>query len=159
MPLHAEDLDPETRKRLGVPEPEPEPPKQRPAPQSKAAPKAATPKPPKAPATPKAPKAKPAPKPPTPASTPASPAPSGSVIDAGAGWVLGLIAYAVFNAYLNYGPAGARGWFAAKFLNKPYSPNGAQTPAPAAPKLGSTAPSTIAPGVGGSGLTGSGGSW
>jgi len=73
--------------------------------------------------------------------------------------VLGLIAYAVFNAYLNYGPAGARGWFAAKFLNKPYSPNGAPAPAPAAPKLGSTAPSTIAPGVGGSGLTGSGGSW
>lgn len=35
------------------------------------------------------------------------------------GFAFGLIAYALFINYIRYGPAGVRGWIAAKFINKP----------------------------------------
>lgn len=35
------------------------------------------------------------------------------------GFAFGLVLYAVALASIKYGPAGARGWIAAKFLNKP----------------------------------------
>lgn len=39
-----------------------------------------------------------------------------------AGFLLGFGLYAVGLNYLKYGPAGARGWFAAKFFNEPFDP-------------------------------------
>lgn len=36
----------------------------------------------------------------------------------GAGFLLGLVAFALGTSYLRYGPAGVRGWFSAKFVNK-----------------------------------------
>jgi hypothetical protein len=44
---------------------------------------------------------------------------STGAVNAGAGWVLGLIAYALFSAYINHGTAGPKGWLKAKFLNEP----------------------------------------
>lgn len=35
------------------------------------------------------------------------------------GFAFGLVAYCLFINYLRYGPAGVRGWIAAKFVNKP----------------------------------------
>ncbi len=51
---------------------------------------------------------------------PSSGGPSlGSVsVDDGAGLLLGLVAYALVHAYLVGGPAGARAWVAAKWLNR-----------------------------------------
>lgn len=65
----------------------------------------------------------------------------------GAGVVLGVIAYALFLSYIQYGWPGVRGWFAAKFLNKPYNPSTASgvtasTPAPQGPQLTSSTPSS-----------------
>lgn len=65
-----------------------------------------------------------------------------------AGVILGLAGYAIIINYVRYGWPGVRGWFAAKFLNKPFNPNdpnakvadvipfpgpGTQTTAPSAP--------------------------
>lgn len=44
---------------------------------------------------------------------------STGAVNAGAGWVLGLIAYALFSAYINHGTAGPKWWLKAKFLNDP----------------------------------------
>lgn len=57
----------------------------------------------------------------------------------GAGILLGAVAWALVNAYLNYGPAGPRAWLAAKFLNRTGAgvagtvtqPNGTVTSGPA----------------------------
>ena len=50
---------------------------------------------------------------------------STGAVNAGAGWVLGLIAYALFSAYINHGTAGPKGWLKAKFLNDPMPKPGA----------------------------------
>lgn len=39
-----------------------------------------------------------------------------------AGWVLGLVVYALVLNYLQGGAAQARGWLGAKFINRPYAP-------------------------------------
>lgn len=57
-----------------------------------------------------------------------------SGVDEGAGVLLGLVVYALAHAYLAGGPALARQWLAAKFLNR------TGTPAAAAATTGRTAP-------------------
>lgn len=52
------------------------------------------------------------------------------VVNEGAGFLLGLIGYALLINFLRGGRAQARGWIAAKFLNRPY---GAAQPLPAQP--------------------------
>lgn len=100
-------LDPATRAKV-----EAELAKQRPPAKAPAAPKA-----PRAPA---APKAAPAAKATPTRSAPATkPAPTGGAVDAGAGWLLGLIGYALVASYVRYGPKGPRSWLSAKFINKP----------------------------------------
>jgi hypothetical protein len=51
------------------------------------------------------------------------------IVNDGAGFVLGLVGYGLFINFLRGGRAQARGWVAAKFLNRPYTP-------PAAPVIG-----------------------
>lgn len=46
---------------------------------------------------------------------------SGSKVDSGAGLVLGAIAYALVVNFLRGGMPAVKGWFAAKFLNHPYT--------------------------------------
>jgi hypothetical protein len=43
------------------------------------------------------------------------------LVNDGAGFVLGLILYALVLNYVQGGPSQARGWIAAKFLNRPFS--------------------------------------
>ncbi len=65
-----------------------------------------------------------APKKAAPAPAPGRPSTSGGSsissvgVDDGAGLLLGLFAYALAHAYLVGGPAGAKAWLAAKFLNR-----------------------------------------
>ncbi len=47
-----------------------------------------------------------------------------------AGTALGFVAFALFRAILNGGPAEAKGWLAAKFINEPYTGG---VPVPTAP--------------------------
>lgn len=50
------------------------------------------------------------------------------------GFLLGLLGFALFQAYLRGGWAGVRGWLGAKFLNRPSNIGGAATPlTPASP--------------------------
>ncbi|MCU1449333.1 MAG: hypothetical protein JWP02_1503 [Acidimicrobiales bacterium] len=55
-------------------------------------------------------------------------APGGTVVEEGAGFLLGLVLYALVLSYIKYGPDGVRGWLAAKFFNRPYNPPGAAPP-------------------------------
>lgn len=58
---------------------------------------------------------------------------AGATANDGAGFLLGLIGYAIMAAYLRGGVGGVRAWFAAKFLNHTI-PTAAATPAkPATP--------------------------
>lgn len=50
-----------------------------------------------------------------------------AVVDEGAGFVLGLVAYALLLNYLRGGIPAVRGWLAAKFINRPYHGPGAGT--------------------------------
>lgn len=55
-----------------------------------------------------------------------------SVANDGAGVLLGFVAYALLVNWLRHGPAGTKGWLAAKFLNRPAAlakpaPKGAQS--------------------------------
>lgn len=64
---------------------------------------------------------------------------AGGAVEQGAGFLLGVIAYALALNYLRGGPDAARGWLAAKFLNRPYAapPAAALTPeTPARPDFG-----------------------
>lgn len=113
--LRYEDLDPDTRKRIrdkGIQVPDDEP---KPAPAPKPAPPPSTARAPRS--APSRPARRPAPR-------RSSSASSGSVTDAGSGWILGLIAYALFRSYVVYGPPGPKGWLAAKFINRPLVPAG-----------------------------------
>jgi hypothetical protein len=101
--LRVEDLDPETRARLqasGQLPPDPEPEREpvtgapTPGPGRRARPR---------------PQAEPGPLDRVPHTKPTS---------TGAGFILGLIAWAVVRAYLTGGTAGVRQWMAAKFVNK-----------------------------------------
>lgn len=64
----------------------------------------------------------------------------GSAPQEGAGLLLGLILYALASSYIRYGPAGVRGWFAAKFINKPFAPAAGSTPNAATPHIPTAAP-------------------
>ncbi len=65
---------------------------------------------------------------------------SGSGVQEGAGFLLGLFLYALFINYLRAGPAGVRGWLAAKFLNKPV---GAPTSSTAKPTAAAAPAGTV----------------
>ncbi|MGI8685123.1 MAG: hypothetical protein ACR2MO_08575 [Acidimicrobiales bacterium] len=65
----------------------------------------------------------------------------------GAGFLLGLIVYAVFLNYVRAGPAGATAWIKAKFLNQ-------TTGAPAAAKLTPAAPDFAADSAAGRAVAG-----
>lgn len=54
-------------------------------------------------------------------------------VDDGAGFLLGLIGYALVLAYLRNGPAGVKGWMRAKFLNEPTAASKAKPRASTAP--------------------------
>jgi hypothetical protein len=54
----------------------------------------------------------------------------GDLVNDGAGFLLGLIVYALVINYLRGGTAQARGWIAAKFINKPRAAKRATGPAP-----------------------------
>ena len=56
---------------------------------------------------------------------------SGGAAQEGAGFLLGLFAYALLLNYLRGGVPQVKGWLGAKFLNKPY--RGASQAPPAAP--------------------------
>lgn len=56
-----------------------------------------------------------------------SPVPGGNVAEEGAGFLLGLFAYALLVNFLRAGPAGVRAWLAAKFINKTSTPATAPT--------------------------------
>lgn len=58
---------------------------------------------------------------------------AGSIANDGAGFLLGLFAYALVANFLRNGAAGSRGWLAAKFLNRPMGAASAKPNAPAKP--------------------------
>lgn len=65
----------------------------------------------------------------------------------GAGFLLGLTAYALVLAWIQYGPEGPKAWIAAKFLNRPWD-GPARTPGPAAtPAAPSPAAAPSVPGA------------
>lgn len=53
-------------------------------------------------------------------------------INDGAGFLLGVVLYALALNYVQGGPGQARGWLSAKFLNKPYQRTGSSSHAKAA---------------------------
>lgn len=53
---------------------------------------------------------------------------AGSLANDGAGFLLGLFAYALLANYLRNGVPGVKGWLAAKFLNRPMDSSGASAP-------------------------------
>jgi hypothetical protein len=62
----------------------------------------------------------------------------------GAGAILALFAYPILVAALKNGPAAAKGWIAAKFINQPYQPAGPGSRKGKTPR--STAPPPRRPG-------------
>lgn len=84
------------------------------------------------------------------------PKPAADFVSDGSGFLLGLIGYALVLNYIRGGPAAVRGWFAAKFMNKPYQPSTPLAPTtPAAPDFGRppSTPSGIYTQFGGGGVT------
>lgn len=71
---------------------------------------------------------------------------AGSAASDGAGFVLGLIAYAILANYLRGGVPAVRAWFAAKFLNKTGA--GAARPSPVGAPPRPAAPDAVAIRVG-----------
>jgi hypothetical protein len=67
------------------------------------------------------------------AARPAARRGGGGLVDDGAGFILGLVAYALLVNYLRGGVPAVRGWLAAKFINRPYMGASAGSPAQAAP--------------------------
>jgi hypothetical protein len=55
-------------------------------------------------------------------------------VNQGAGFVLGMLVYALALNYVQGGPDQARGWLAAKFLNKPYRAHKATGPSRGGPR-------------------------
>lgn len=68
---------------------------------------------------------------------------STGLVQNGAGAILGLIAFALARAFLKGGTAEARGWIAAKFLNRPYTGAAPPPPAAAGKAATPTAPSVL----------------
>jgi hypothetical protein len=58
---------------------------------------------------------------------------AGSVASDGAGFLLGLIGYALLYNYLRWGSSGVRAWLSAKFLNNTSDPGHAKPATPSTP--------------------------
>lgn len=88
--------------------------------------------------------------PPPPAPTPRAAAPRRArsygaphAINDGAGFLLGLIGYALFINFLRGGPEQVRGWLSAKFLNRPYGQAPSGLHLPGTPATSASAASTL----------------
>lgn len=71
---------------------------------------------------------------------------AGGIVEEGAGFVFGMLLYALVLAYLRGGPDAVKGWLQAKFLNEPYTKGKkAAAPTPAKPSSPSTVPTQPLP--------------